>query len=294
MEITYYSDHVHIKNLIEFDPKDIFTCGQCFRFYEEDDESFTIVAYGKVLNIKKEEDDIYIIGSNEEDFKNIWYKYFDLEKDYKKIEKALSIDPVMKKAISYGKGIRILNQEKFETIISFIISANNGISRIRKSIEKISNLYGNYITEDKNRIYYSFPSPSVLKDIDPLEIREKTKVGFRDKRIVESSKMIYNKDINIEEISKLSLQAQREELMKLPGVGPKVADCILLFSFERNESFPVDVWIKRVMEELYIKEEIQKKEVAQKGREIFGSYAGFANQYLFYYGRENKIGVKKW
>ena len=85
MEITYYSDHVHIKNLIEFDPKDIFTCGQCFRFYEEDDESFTIVAYGKVLNIKKEDDDIYIIGSNEEDFKNIWYKYFDLEKDYKKI-----------------------------------------------------------------------------------------------------------------------------------------------------------------------------------------------------------------
>ena len=275
MEITYYSDHVHIKNLIEFDPKDIFTCGQCFRFYEEDD-------------------DIYIIGSNEEDFKNIWYKYFDLEKDYKKIEKALSIDPVMKKAISYGKGIRILNQEKFETIISFIISANNGISRIRKSIEKISNLYGNYITEDKNRSYYSFPSPSVLKDIDPLEIREKTKVGFRDKRIVESSKMIYNKDIDIEEISKLSLQSQREELMKLPGVGPKVADCILLFSFERNESFPVDVWIKRVMEELYIKEEIQKKEVAQKGREIFGAYAGFANQYLFYYGRENKIGVKKW
>lgn len=293
MEITYYSDHVHIKNLIEFDPKDILTCGQCFRFYEEDDESFTIVAYGKVLNIKKEEDDIYIIGSNEEDFKNIWYKYFDLEKDYKKIEKALSIDPVMKKAISYGKGIRILNQEKFETIISFIISANNGISRIRKSIEKISNLYGNYITEDKNRSYYSFPSPSVLKDIDPLEIREKTKVGFRDKRIVESSKMIYNKDIDIEEISKLSLQSQREELMKLPGVGPKVADCILLFSFERNESFPVDVWIKRVMEELYIKEEIQKKEVAQKGREIFGAYAGFANQYLFYYGRENKIGVKK-
>ena len=293
MKITYYSDHVHIKNLIEFDPKDIFNCGQCFRFYEEDDESFTIVAYGKVLNIKKEDDDIYIIGSNEEDFKNIWYKYFDLEKDYKKIEKALSIDPVMKKAISYGKGIRILNQEKFETIISFIISANNGISRIRKSIEKISNLYGNYITEDKNRSYYSFPSPSVLKDIDPLEIREKTKVGFRDKRIVESSKMIYNKDIDIEEISKLSLQSQREELMKLPGVGPKVADCILLFSFERNESFPVDVWIKRVMEELYIKEEIQKKEVAQKGREIFGAYAGFANQYLFYYGRENKIGVKK-
>ena len=249
---SYYSDHVHIKNLIEFDPKDIFTCGQCFRFYEEDDESFTIVAYGKVLNIKKEDDNIYIIGSNEEDFKNIWYKYFDLEKDYKKIEKALSIDPVMKKAISYGKGIRILNQEKFETIISFIISANNGISRIRKSIEKISNLYGNYITEDKNRSYYSFPSPSVLKDIDPLEIREKTKVGFRDKRIVESSKMIYNKDIDIEEISKLSLQSQREELMKLPGVGPKVADCILLFSFERNESFPVDVWIKRVMEELYL------------------------------------------
>lgn len=294
MEINYFSDHVLIKNLKEFIPKDIFTCGQAFRFYEEEDSSFSLVAHKKVINVSRIDDSIYIKGTNEDDFKNIWYGYFDLKRDYSQVKKTLSIDPTMAKALSYGQGIRILNQEKFETIISFIISANNGISRIRKSIEKISNIYGDFIKEDDKRTYYSFPDPEILKEVDPSELREKTGVGFRDKRIVESSKMIYDKIINLEEISNFPLEEQRNLLMSLPGVGPKVADCILLFSFERHESFPVDVWIKRVMEELYVKKIIAKNKVGEIGRGVFGPYAGFANQYLFYYGRENKIGAKKW
>lgn len=202
----------------------------------------------------------------------------------------LAQDEVMKDATDYGKGIRILNQDKFETIISFIISANNQIPRIQKAIEKISEMYGDYLGEDENRKYYAFPSAQQLSLAKPEDLREFARVGFRDKRIVEASKLIASGQVDIEKISSMDLEDARKELQTLPGVGPKVADCILLFAFDRKESFPVDVWIKRVMEELYLKEVTPKSKIATRGREVFGKNAGFANQYLFYYGRENKLG----
>lgn len=293
MNLIFSPDHVLIENASSFDPKDIFTCGQSFRFYEEVDGSFTLIAHKRVINIKKVSSSIIIKGTNEDDFQKIWRNYFDLDRNYEDIKKELSSLYLMDKAISYGDGIRILNQDRFETLISFIISANNGIKRIRSSIEKISNLYGDFLGADENRSYYSFPSPALLKNVDPLELREKTGVGFRDKRIVEASKMIDEGLINLDEIDKMDLESAREYLQILPGVGPKVSDCILLFAFKRHESFPVDVWIKRVVEELYIGKKVPKNKVADYGRKVFGPYAGFANQYLFYYGRENKIGVKK-
>lgn len=291
MEIKYFKDKVEIYKLKEFDPKDILTCGQAFRWYEEKD-SYTLIAHKKVLNLKRDDEKITITGTGEEDFKNTWYHYFDLDRNYGELIKELSKNEVLKKCIDYGRGIRILNQEKFETIISFIISANNGISRIRNSIEIISKMYGEKIYEDENRKYYRFPTPEELSKAKVEDLREYARVGFRDKRIVEASKMINNREIDISKIDSMDLEEAREYLMKLPGVGPKVADCILLFSFNRKESFPVDVWIKRVMEELFLKEETPKKDIAKKGREIFGDKAGFAQQYLFYYGRENKLGTK--
>lgn len=294
MDFKFFPDYVLIENADSFDPKDVLTCGQAFRFYEEEDKSFTLVAHKRVINLKKTSYGLIIKGTNEEDFNNIWKEYFDLNRDYKKIKNDLSKIYLMVEAIKYGEGIRILNQEKFETVISFIISANNGIKRIRGSIEKISNLYGDFLGADHNRTYYSFPSPSVLKNVDPAELRQKTGVGFRDKRIVEAARMIDEGLIDLEEIDKMNLEDARENLQVLPGVGPKVSDCILLFAFKRHESFPVDVWIKRVMEELYLNKKVPKNKVADYGRKVFGPYAGFANQYLFYYGRDNKIGVKKW
>ena len=290
MKINFDEGFCKITDLEEFDPRDIFTCGQAFRWYEEEDGSFTFVTHGIVANAKKVGDEIILKGVDEKSFEEIFHEYFDLSRDYKEVMGELSQDEVMKRATEYGKGIRILNQDKFETIISFIISANNQIPRIQKAIEKISEMYGDYLGEDEKRKYYSFPSPDQLSLAKPEDLREFARVGFRDKRIVEASKLIASCQVDISKIEDMDLEEARKELQILPGVGPKVADCILLFAFDRKESFPVDVWIKRVMEELYLKEVTPKSKIAMRGREVFGKNAGFANQYLFYYGRENKLG----
>lgn len=290
MKINFDGDLCLISELDEFDPRDIFTCGQAFRWYEEADGSFTFITHGKVANAKKVGGEIFLRGVDEASFDQIFYKYFDLSRDYKLVMVELARDEVMKNATEYGKGIRILNQDKFETIISFIISANNQIPRIKNAIEKISEMYGDFLGEDENRKYYSFPSAEKLSLARPEDLREFARVGFRDVRIVETANLIRDGYVNLDEIDKMDLEDARSALQVLPGVGPKVADCILLFAFDRKESFPVDVWIKRVMEELYLKEVTPKSKITMKGREVFGKNAGFANQYLFYYGRENKLG----
>lgn len=281
-----------IENIDSFEPDHIFKCGQAFRWIEEEDSSFTNVAFGKVINVKRDNDNIVIKNSNKEDFENIWKNYFDLNRDYKEIKKELSKDETLKKCIDYGYGIRILNQDPFETIITFIISANNQIPRIKKSVEKISEMYGKKIGEYNNKTYYAFPSAQELSKARVEDLREFARVGFRDKRIVESANMINNNEIDFDICFNADIELARKELMKLPGVGPKVADCCLLFAFKRSESFPVDVWIKRVMEELYLKEDTNKNKIAEEGRNLFKDYAGIAQQYLFFYGRENKLGSK--
>lgn len=290
MKIDFDGNFCIISELEEFDPRDVFTCGQAFRWYEEADGSFTFITHGRVANAKKVDGKILLKDVDKNSFDEIFYNYFDLDRDYKRVIEELSKDDVMKSATEYGKGIRILNQDKFETIISFIISANNQIPRIKKSIEKISEMYGKFLGEDENRKYFSFPSAEELSKAKPEDLREFARVGFRDKRIVETANLINSGIVSIDEIEKMNLEDARAALQVLPGVGPKVADCILLFAFDRKESFPVDVWIKRVMEELYLKEETPKSKIAMRGREVFGKNAGFANQYLFYYGRENKLG----
>lgn len=295
MKIDYkvLDDKIILNNVDSFNPEHIFECGQAFRWYREDDGSYTTIAYKKILNVLLEDENTVILNNtNEEDFKNIWIDYFDLNRDYSIIKNKLKGYTTMEKAIDYGYGIRILNQEPFETMISFIISANNQIPRIRKSIEKISENYGEYLGEYKGKNHYSFPNPSELAKVKPEELREIARVGFRDKRIYDTANIVNNREFNIEEAKNMDSIELRKALMELPGIGPKVADCIMLFSFKRSETFPVDVWIKRVMEELYLHEETKQKEIGIKAREIFGEYAGFAQQYLFYYGRENNIGKK--
>lgn len=272
-----------------FEPSHIFECGQCFNFHKEEDGSYTAVFLGKIINVLKLDEGVSLIRNiSLEDFNDIFYDYFDLGLDYEAIKEEIAIDPVMEKATAYGYGIRILNQEVFETTISFIISANNQIPRIKKAVRIISERYGDYIGEYKGRKYYSFPRPEVLMKVKPEDLREYARVGFRDKRIVEASRMIY--EGHLEEANDLDTEDLRKRLIELPGVGPKVADCILLFAYHRRETFPVDVWIKRVMETLFIKKEVPKKQVDDYARKYFGKNAGYAQQYLFYYGREEKIG----
>lgn len=283
------SDKGLILREASFEPSHIFECGQCFNFYKEEDGSYTAVFMGKIINVLKLDEGVSLIRNiSLEDFNEIFYDYFDLGLFYEDIKKEIAIDPVMEKATDYGYGIRILNQEVFETTISFIISANNQIPRIKKAVRIISERYGDYIGEYKGRKYYSFPRPEVLMEVKPEDLREYARVGFRDKRIVEASRMIY--EGHLEGASDLDTEALRKKLIELPGVGPKVADCILLFAYHRRETFPVDVWIKRVMETLFIKKEVPKKQVDDYARKYFGKNGGYAQQYLFYYGREEKIG----
>lgn len=273
-----------------FNPTHIFECGQCFNFHIEEDGSYTAVYLNMIINVLDREDDVLIRNISIDEFYEYFYDYFDFGTDYGQIKDQISENETLKIASDYGYGIRILNQEMFETVISFIISANNGISRIKKAIRIISERYGTYIGQYNGRDYYSFPRPEELAEVDPLDLREYARVGFRDVRIVEASKMVRDGFLDFDREQKLSTEKLKEKLMEMPGIGPKVADCILLFTFHRRETFPVDVWIKRVMETLFIGHEVPKKLVDDYARKYFGENAGYAQQYLFYYGREEKIG----
>ena len=274
-----------------FELKDIFECGQCFRWNEEEDGSYTGVFGQNVLNVKKEDNQIIFKGICQGDIKQTVEKYFDMDRDYEKIKQQLSkIDNYMQESIEYGKGIRILNQDLWETIISFIISANNNIPRIKGIIERLSKNYGKEIQWNGKK-YYTFPTPEELKDVTVEEYR-KLGLGFRDIRLYETTKMILDKQVDLEKLEQNPNTLEvREQLLTLSGVGPKVADCILLFStLKRFEVFPIDVWVRRVMNDLYIKNsaetKVSKKQIEKIATEKFGNLAGMAQQYLFYWRRE--------
>ena len=280
-----------INNIKSFEPKHIFDCGQCFRWNEMADGSYTGTFGRNVLNVKKENKEIRFKGLVDGNIEDKCNKYFDLDRDYEKIKKDLSkIDNNMKTSINYGEGIRLLNQDLWETIISFIISANNNIPRIKGIIDRISKTYGEKIVWE-GKEYYTFPTPKQLSKATIEDLR-KLGLGFRDVRVYETTKIINAKKVDLEKLHKEeNTQHVREILLTLPGVGPKVADCILLFStLKRLEVFPIDVWVRRVINELYIKneneEKVNKKEIEQLAKQKYGNLAGIAQQYLFYWKRE--------
>ena len=280
-----------INNIKSFEPKHIFDCGQCFRWNEMADGSYTGTFGRNVLNVKKENKEIRFKGLVDGNIEDICNKYFDLDRDYEKIKKDLSkIDNNMKTSINYGEGIRLLNQDLWETIISFIISANNNIPRIKGIIDRSSKTYGEKIVWE-GKEYYTFPTPKQLSKATIEDLR-KLGLGFRDVRVYETTKIINAKKVDLEKLHKEeNTQHVREILLTLPGVGPKVADCILLFStLKRLEVFPIDVWVRRVINELYIKneneEKVNKKEIEQLAKQKYGNLAGIAQQYLFYWKRE--------
>ena len=280
-----------IENQESFELKHIFDCGQCFRWNQEDDKSYTGVFKGNVLNVKKDNNTIYFKGIVNGNIKDIVEDYFDLNRDYTKIKKTLSkVDNNIKKGIEYGEGIRILNQDLVETILSFIISANNNIPRIKKIIERLSESYGTKIVWNKKN-YYAFPRLKQLKNVSIEEYRN-LGLGFRDKRIYDTVHMLLNNQVDYKKwYDEKNTLKVREELLSLAGVGPKVADCILLFSdLKRFDVFPIDVWVRRVMNELYIKNpdetKVNKKDIERIAYQKFGNLEGIAQQYLFYWKRE--------
>lgn len=279
-----------IKNCKSFKVKDIFECGQCFRWNEELDGSYTGIFEHNVLNVK-EEKDIVITGICNGDIEDICKNYFDLDRNYEEIKETLSlIDDNMKESIKYGEGIRILNQDLWEMIISFIISANNNIPRIKGIIERMSAKYGQEI-KFRGTSYYTFPTIDELSQASVKDLKD-LGLGFRDRYVYETTKKIKEGKINLENLKQEPTNEVRKQLLTLTGVGPKVADCIMLFStLKRFDVFPVDVWVRRVMNDLYIHNEdetkVNKKQIQEIARDKFGALEGIAQQYLFYWKRES-------
>lgn len=290
MEQTYI-----INNCKSFKVKDVFDCGQCFRWNMQEDGSYTGIFGNNVLNVKQEQDDdgykTTISGICDGNIEQVCIDYFDLDRDYEEIKNKLSaIDEYLAESIKYGEGIRILNQDLWEMIISFIISANNNIPRIKGIIDRMSQKYGNKI-EFRGKDYYTFPTVDALEKASIEDLRA-LGLGFRDKYIYETTRKIKSGEIDLSQMqNEKDTSKIRNQLLTLSGVGPKVADCILLFStLKRFDVFPIDVWVRRVMNDLYIHNpeegKVNKKEIEQLAKEKFGELEGIAQQYLFYWKRE--------
>ena len=286
-----------LKNPDSFNLEHIFECGQCFRWNKQEDNTYLGVAEKYVIRLEKKNKDIIFKGNKTKNskFKNLEEfveYYFDLNTDYSKYKEKLSkVDNYLDESIKFGEGIRILKQDVWECIISFIISANNNIPRIKKIIERIALNYGEKI-EFEGNAYYTFPTPEELSKASVEDLRN-LGTGFRDKRIYNTTQIILSNEKYIENLKQMKTTKQmKEELLKLDGVGPKVADCILLFSLQRFDAFPIDVWVRRVMNDLYIHNEdenkVNKKMIQKLAEEKFLGIPGIAQQYLFYWKREQE------
>lgn len=292
MKAKGYEEGIYFDNIRDFDLRHTFDCGQCFRWREEPDGSYVGVACGRAVRMILEGDRLYIKNGSMAD-EELWKYYLDLERDYGSIKNTLSGDEILKTAISHGEGIRILNQEPFETTISFIISANNRIPMIKRAVENIAERFGEPV-ELEGRRYHAFPTPTQLSEATEEELKA-CGCGFRAPYIVSTTKRIALGEICLRAIKDLKTDEAQKELMGLSGIGPKVADCILLFSMEKHDAFPVDVWVKRVMQYFYLAPDVSLKRIRDFGRSQFGELAGFAQEYLFYYARDlkGKEGLEK-
>lgn len=275
-----------IKGVKNFKLPHVFECGQCFRWNKTVKNTYIGVAFGKLIEVEKKDNNLIIYNTTEEDFINIWANYFDLYRDYDEVKSILSKDELLEQAVNFGDGIRLLRQEPFEIVISFIISANNRIPMIKRAIDRISKRWGTEI-QYSGEIYYSFPEIEKIEKVTVEELRE-CGIGFRADYIYKTVKLLLEKN-NIDKIIASSDDQCHKNLQELPGIGPKVSDCIMLFSMGKYSAFPVDVWVKRAMQHFYLAPDVSLPKIREFGRDKFGVLSGFAQQYLFYYARENKI-----
>lgn len=277
MEYLVKDNQIIIKENKDFNIKHIVECGQMFR-YKKHENGYLVYAGDKqmVVNCHKGTSIIFC------DDVNFAINYFDLHTNYDKIKQHLISYSFLKKPIQKVYGIRILRQQPLEMIISFIISANNNIPRIKKTIEQICENYGTNMGD-----YYAFPTLTQLATI-PVEFFKSVGAGYRDKYLVETIKAL-SSGFDIERLYSLDAKSARNELTKLMGVGRKVADCILLFGYGKTDVFPTDTWITKVYNENF-KKSLPPNNVSQEMQKIFGHYSGYAQQYLFY---ERMIRDKK-
>lgn len=272
-----------IKN--NFDLKSTITCGQIFRFTLEDDGSFTIVIKDRVINLKEDKDYIIVESSKEDNLKEIIYDYFDLDRDYEKIEKnILKCDKKLEDALIFSRGLKMIHQDPFETIIAYIISQNNRVPSIANALNLISLNYGEKVVF-KDKEYYLFPSVDKLKTLSTLDFRN-CKVGFRDKYLYEIMRNIENNLLDIESIYNMNSEDSLKYLIGFKGIGNKVASCILLFAYQKFDVYPIDTWVKKFMKEDYNIEGEQN--IKRFTLDTYKEYSGLAIQYMFNYKRNKK------
>ena len=247
-------------------------CGQAFRWKPNENGVWSGIAYGRKISLCEINGEILINGADNNDIDKIWRNYFDLERDYAEIISELGNNEVLKRAAEYGSGIRILRQEPWEALCSFIISQNNNIPRIKGIIERLCEGFG-----EKHGDYYSFPTAEKLAVLTPDDLST-IRAGFRAKYIIDAAVKVADGHIDLNALKTASDEEARNALMSIKGVGPKVADCAMLYGLGRIEAFPRDVWIKRAMTEMFAGELPQ----------CAVPYAGIAQQYIFYYIRNNE------
>lgn len=274
-----------LKNVSNFVPSQIFDCGQCFRFDKNANGNYYGVAKGKYIEVIQDGANIIIENCTKEDYDGIFRDFFDLDFDYTEAARELSVDDILKKASSFGSGIRILHQDKWEALCSFIVSQNNNIPRIKGIINNLCRTYGEEIYVDSlGNSHYSFPSAEVIAAAGEEAMAE-LRTGFRAKYIYDAASKVASGEIDLEAPEQMGYYEGAEYLQRIKGVGLKVASCVLLFAYRKYDSFPVDVWVKRILEKYYD---------GKVGAEYFGKYAGLSQQYLFYYERcENNVFINK-
>lgn len=282
---------IEFDNVSNIDLTHIFECGQCFRWVPADDGTDDYIGaaggYAARASLLPAEGADSEAGTHSDGLKKLvlrvtggdesfWYNYFDLNTDYGAIKaELLAGDPILKEATEYGGGIRILNQDLFETIISFIISQNNNIPRIRKNIESVCEKYGEPIGEAFGRMWYAFPEPEALAAAERSDLTE-LKLGYRSEYIKAAG----------ERFMSCPEPECREDILDYYGIGPKVANCIMLFGLRQTDAFPVDTWVRHIMNDMYGFEEKDTGGMTGFACERFGRLAGYAQQYLFYYYRD--------
>ena len=289
---------------VTFEVKDfhlthIFDCGQCFRWNLQPDGSWAGIAGGRLARMTEADGILTVTGTavspdeSEEEFRRFWYDYLDLGRDYGKIKRSLGRgDAAMRRAIKAGEGIRILNQDLWETMISFIISQNNNIPRIKGCIEAVCREFGQVIDVPaelrpfvESEKLYTIPEPEVLASLTREDL-DGCRLGYRAPYLIETACQVLEMG-GMEAVENHLRHAKDPvaELTYFAGVGPKVASCIALFGVGRYDAFPIDVWMRRAMHTVYNIEENRVGEMQAYAREHFGKYGGFAQQYLFYYMR---------
>ena len=272
----FHQNTIQIPLNFPFSLEHIFTCGQCFRWQVSSRGGYVGVAFGRPVRVWTEQGALFL-RSTPQDFEEVWRDYFDLDRDYQAITRDFLINPFMEQAVAYGEGLRILRQDPWETLISFLISQCNRIPRIQAILDRLCRTFGTPV-ELEGETLYTFPSPALLAGLTPEDLAP-LRAGYRTPYLLSAARSIAEGRFSLEQTAQLDTSQARAALLELPGVGKKVADCILLFGLGRLEAFPVDTWMK-------------KAGSFYPHPEAFGPYAGVAQQYIFHYARSTGLSPR--